>query len=535
MGIPQNTNKPSSLKNPRDKPGPRYINKQGAIDIARKLKLTSIGKVGLRITNSTNVDSGTMSTYNNQGQTKEVSQKSIMDRRKGLEMARNIVESRVGKCIMETNDYEVRRFNREFEKLLEDEDQTKRQMKQKKREFVHHKQKVDQAKNLTRRDGSRSPMIPTSDTDRAHLPNIYPVGALHQQTRDSFSRDDARAESRGKSPGYMRPLSCTRDKSHDSAVGETERFLNSPYMRACISNINEEEETNRILKGIQEANEVAKSRVASAKDEGTGQKGSSEVPMDNPNNPGESRRPASQNMSISKNLLTKQLNGIRHTSESKPPSRLNSPDHADAMNGTNHGDAEQKPASRGKFLVELIRSESFANPDSPAILVERFRSEGDGSATPGGTKKTNFASISKRLNAGKEDGADSSDDGSKKSKKQSANSLTVVAQIALLRSRTTSRNKKRRAKKIANNNARALQLSDRTELMEDPRFTRLANSLIPDSSGSTDLYHSKGKFSVPDHVAKGFKSNASRTKDSQFRQSRNLQNLTRFEELLNSI
>ncbi|XP_054760002.2 uncharacterized protein LOC129266182 [Lytechinus pictus] len=565
MGIPQESKKPSSLKYPRDPPGPRHINKQAAIDIARKLKLTTIGKVGLRITNSTSIDSEMMSKYNNQEQTKEVSQKSLMDRRKGLEMARNIVESRVGKCIMETNDYEVRRFNREYEKLLENEDQTKRLMIQKKREFVHHKQKVDQAMNLTRRDGSRSPMAQTSDNDRPQLPTIYPVGAVRQQTRDASSREDQVVESRRRSPGYMRPLSCTRDKSHDSAVGETERFLNSPYMRACISNINDEEATNRVLEGIEEANEaesyrdsLPKSRAASAKGGQTAQNRLTDAPDDKPDTHFEINRSPSRNISFMKHLLIEQVNEIKETPRSKPPSRINSPasprpeasanrDHEyprDSVDSrvaphpdpyTNQEGGEQKPPSRGKFLVELIKSESFTNPESPAILVESFRAEGDRSATPGGTKMASFSSIAKRLKGGKDGGAESPDDGSKKSKKQSANSLTVAAQIALLRTRSTSRNKKRRAKKIASMNARNVKLSDRTDLMADPRFTRLADSLIPDSGGSTDLYHSKGKFSLPDHVAAGFKSNASRTKDSKFRQSRNLHNLMRFEELLDSL
>ncbi|XP_071483865.1 uncharacterized protein [Diadema antillarum] len=566
MGIPVETKKPSSLRNPRDPPPPRYINKQAAIDIARKLKLTSIGKVGLRITNKTSIDAEMRSKYTNTEPNREMSRKSIMDRQKGLEMAKNIAESRVGKCIMETNDYEVRRFNRNFKKLLEDEDQKKRQMTQKKREFVNEKQQVQQRQTLTRADGRRSPLVPTtSESERKHLPNIHPAGATQQHLRDMLSSQDRpRTESRGKSPGYMRPLSCNRDKSHDSAVGETERFLNTPYMRACLSNINDEENTNRVLEGIREANEAAsqggsnKSRSASARErsaaaDGDGiQRHGESVPLGAPSEHMEVKRPVSQERSLNKQALQKRLQNVKETSESSstprqqaspvpPPTTelsinqkaLNTGENAPAPveRVTESGDSKEqsKPPSRGKLFVELLKPEPSSRPSGSATAVDHVRVEDRGSATPDRMKRMAYTHTSGKRLSYVDEGRDSPGDVNKKAKKPQ----TVAAQIALLRTNTNSR-KKRRPRRIGHH-SRGLHLSDRTELMKDPRFTLLADSLIPDSSGSRDLYKSMGKFSLPDHVNTAFKTNASRKADSKFRQSKSLQNLTRFEELLNTL
>ncbi|XP_071806389.1 uncharacterized protein [Asterias amurensis] len=237
LGIHRPTKKPSSLKKPRQPPPPKYINKERALAIAKKFKISQIGKVSVRAGRNGGDDIPKVSLQSEKVLTRRI----LLDREKGLETARNTKDSAVGKCILGRNDYETRRLGVEFDQLNEDVERRKYQLLRRKSVFVQKRGLTLTQNGIVFDSAAPSGAVPGSHPSRRAkpLPDI--------QEPDRKLRD--------KSPSYMRPLSCDRTRSTDSQVAEVERFLASPTMQQFTKGP-DEDSTLLALQTVSEANDL---------------------------------------------------------------------------------------------------------------------------------------------------------------------------------------------------------------------------------------------------------------------------------------
>ncbi|PIK47099.1 hypothetical protein BSL78_16046 [Apostichopus japonicus] len=236
---PQPLKKPSTLRQSRPPVAPRHIDKQRAISIARQLKLTNIGKVTLRSTAKQNYDTCTeydVTSRSSHGS--RLTRKLLIDKRKGIETARNAKDSAIGQCILQTNEYASRKLLVEQDKLVEDKERRKKLLSRKSREFRIRfaASEMNTDKKLTSYSTDR--ILP--DIDTANQNNI---AVLPQKKAPP-------------SPNYMRPLTCDKSRSNETAVAETERFLSSPFMRSIVA-----DEMEKVLAAVQEATSMMGLRI----------------------------------------------------------------------------------------------------------------------------------------------------------------------------------------------------------------------------------------------------------------------------------
>ena len=215
LGLPRETKKPSTLKKRREPPAPKYIDKQRAIAIARQLKIGKIGKVSLRVSDRTSLDSEIPRTSEKASRT--LSRRLIIDHTKGMQTATITKDSAVGKCIMGPIAYHGRRLATKMDKLIEDEEKRRSMLTRKTREFKQQQKKaIPDPKDLKKQ--------------LEMMRRTPPGGRLPSLNRDDIGTPDRRS----KSPGYMRPLSCNRTRSTETQVAEAEAFLNSNVIRATL-------------------------------------------------------------------------------------------------------------------------------------------------------------------------------------------------------------------------------------------------------------------------------------------------------------
>ncbi|XP_071958508.1 uncharacterized protein [Antedon mediterranea] len=191
---PSKTKKPSTLKQPAYEPEAKYIDKQTAISIAKKLRLSKIGNVTLRITNKQISESDvTVSVKDARPTTRRI----IMDRNKGRMTAENTKSSAVGKCILVSNDYESRRLSRSYEGIDGQKEQKRKFMMQKKRGFAQ--------RQLAKLQEDECESSKPSEVTKSKIQNVN-----------------------GKSrtiPHYMSPLKCEKKEPIDPEVAEVTRFI----------------------------------------------------------------------------------------------------------------------------------------------------------------------------------------------------------------------------------------------------------------------------------------------------------------------
>ncbi|KAJ8034267.1 hypothetical protein HOLleu_21033 [Holothuria leucospilota] len=464
FGAPRPSKKPSTLRRSRSPPAPRHIDKQRAISIARQLKLTNIGKVSLRSTSKQNFDVDFRDPSHSTDT--RITRKLLIDKRRGIETARNAKDSAIGQCILQTNEYASRKLLVEQDKLVEDRERRKKYLTRKKREF------------RIRCAAAESNKFDSSQTGQT-LPTINTVN------------DKTTAMSRPKrasaaSPNYMRPLTCDKLRSNETAVAETERFLNSPFIRAVLT-----EEMEKMLAAVETNDEDKPDKQY---DTGVKHNDETKPSMEMLRSTLQSRmhlndgNPSGESTKGFDKTNTGESDEQNTAPDSMPTQEKKSPGVDDVLKLT-------PPPSRSKssnlrlmqnLLLPFMQKESD-------VTIPDIELQGDIPSSNVNDKP--FSTLHNRMD-------ETTNKNSTVLQDKGLSSSPVIGRF--IQSRKESHRKKRRRKEsfFVRADRRFIDL-EKNPAYSDERFTKLTSSLIPDSSRSRNLYYEADTLNElrPSHAA----------------------------------
>ena len=561
LGLPRETKKPSTLKKRREPPAPKYIDKQRAIAIARQLKIGKIGKVSLRVSDRTSLDSEIPRTSEKASRT--LSRRLIIDHTKGMQTATVTKDSAVGKCIMGPIAYHGRRLATKMDKLLEDEEKRRSMLTRKTREFKQQQKKaIPDLKDLKRQ--------------LEMMRRTPPGGRLPSLNRDDVGTPDRRS----KSPGYMRPLSCNRTRSTETQVAEAEAFLNSNVIRATLE-APTNKATARALDLVEASNtDYVRPKSGSKHDDDVNSKAqlsterntkttgvedpkNKETPAQS--NKRDSRRPDAESKSDTvktssdnnETASSKQQNMMKdqpHDTSDHSTDAINESDSLkskavaenDVKNDTNlsqqsdqnsinesanglpnkFANATRKPKQKPGFMETILDESPISSAGKRTPRLERSLSR---------TVITRTSALSSEIPIPPNDD-ETGDETNVSPRKSPPSSIqrrtsslkraaTVTAQIIALKNSTR---RTRRKKNVAfSKTIKETENQPGYTVTNDPRFLNLTTALIPDSAGFRHLYDEMSTDVKPyiPQSAKGHKH------QNAVAYSRRSENLAKFEEL----
>ncbi|XP_033109992.1 uncharacterized protein LOC117111211 [Anneissia japonica] len=431
--------KPSTLRRPTYEPKVKYVNKQTAIAIAKKLRLSKIGNVTLRITSKQDLGSDVRQA--NLRKAKPTSRRMILDRNKGVTTAKNTGSSAVGKCILGPNDYESRRLSRNHDGIDEIKEQKRKHFVQKKRGFAQ--------RQLTK------------------------LLEDHEQCQNNYStknqtENDNEGGGKKSGPHYMYPLNCNKKMPVDRTITEVNRFIAgnaSLQLRDGQGGFGDDTTTTSTLKPVKKYNSSEEQRSVKF----------------NLRQPTRKNLLPNESNSVIKATAKERVYNIQ---ERVPQNRGSLTDCRATTNfdrltsNTDHNTSDKDTfanqssskvnnpsiTSKHQILTNNILKQKIIRQDVPKSIRTQHPSESE------------------------------TDSRILKCRTESRTTKSIVKQLMDLKKTE----KKPKFQRTSNNIVTQNGGSNKVVLdpAKDSRFNNLASSLIPDSAKSHDLYRSMGRLSL---------------------------------------